>query len=196
MTTVRQESRSARCAAPAKMALCLVSTSAAAGALYASLARLHLEQGFRRVDVMSAREIGEAFLRACAVGEIGLEYPFDCRRRIVGFDVAIDLAAALRLRTKAAADMDVIGLGLILVVGALGLANLGAKKPDIADVMLRAGIRATGEMNVERGIERHAAFAPLRDRFGVPLGIGHRQAATGIAGAGDETGADRGCFGR
>src|SRR3974377_1900154 len=133
MTTVRQESRSARCAA-AKMALCLVSTSAAAGALYASFARLHLEQGFQRVDVMSAREIGEAFLRACAVGEIGLEYPFDCRRRIVGFDVAIDLAAALRLRTKAAADMDVIGLGLILVVGALGLgANLGAKKPDIAD---------------------------------------------------------------
>src|SRR6516225_2528092 len=111
MTTVRQENRSARCAAPAKMALCLVSTSAAAGALYASFARLHLEQGFQRLDVMSAREIGEAFLRACAGGELGLEYPVQCRLRIDGFDVGIDLALAWRLRPRAAPDMDVRGRG-------------------------------------------------------------------------------------
>src|SRR4029077_5976942 len=119
--------------------------------------------------------------------------PFDCRRRIVGFDIAVYFAAALRLRPEAAADMDVIGLGRILVVGALGL---GAEKPDVADVMLRAGIRAAGEMNIERLIERNAALAPMRDRFGMPFGVGHGETATGIAGAGDETGADRGRFGR
>src|SRR5215468_12765026 len=108
------------------------SRSAAAGASYGSF-RLRVEQSFQRVDVMAAREIGEAFLRACAIGEIGLEHPFDCRRRIFGFDVTVDFAAALRVRTEAAADMDVIGLGRIFVVGALGL---GAEKPDIADVML------------------------------------------------------------
>src|SRR5690242_16284363 len=80
------------------------------------------------------------------MGEIGFEHPLDPRRCVVGFDRAVDFAAALRLRAEAAADMDVIGLGLILVVGACGLC---AKKPDVADVMLRAGIRAAGEMNVE-----------------------------------------------
>src|SRR5271157_3168783 len=106
------------------------SRSGAAGASYASFARLRLEQSFQRVDVMSAREIGEAFLRPGPIGEIGFEHPFDCRRRIVGFDVAVYFAAALRLRTEAAAHMDVIGLSRILVVGALGL---GAKQPDISD---------------------------------------------------------------
>src|SRR3974390_1165552 len=129
----------------------------AAGASFSSSARLRPEQGLHRVDVMTAREFGEAFLRARAIFEIGFEHPFDCRRRIVGLDVAVYFAAALRLRTEAAADMDVIGLGLIFLVGALGL---GAEEPDIADVMLRAGIRAAGEMNVERMIERHTAFAP------------------------------------
>ncbi len=37
-----------------------------------------------------------------------------------------------------------------------------------------------------------ARLAPLRDVFGVALGVGGREAATDIAGAGDETGADRG----
>src|SRR5262249_47160541 len=154
------------------------SRSAAAGASYGSFARLRVEQSFQRVDVVAAREIGEGFLRGCAIGEIGLEAPFDCRRCIFGFDVAVDFGAALGLRTEAAADMDVIGLGRIFVVGALGL---GAEKPDIADVMLRTGIWAAGEMNIERGIERHAALAPLRDRFGMPLGVGHSKAAAGIS---------------
>jgi hypothetical protein len=56
---------------------------------------------------MAAREISEAFLRAGAIGEIGFEHPFDRRRRVVGFDVAVYFAAALRLRAEAAADMDV-----------------------------------------------------------------------------------------
>src|ERR1700747_3297188 len=111
------------------------SRSEAAGASDASLPRLPLKQSFQRLDIMPAREIGEAFLRPGAIGEIGFEHPFNCRRCIVGFDVAVYFAAALRLRAEATADMDVIGLGRIFVVGALGL---GGKEPNIPDVMLRA----------------------------------------------------------
>ena len=142
---------------------------------------------------MSAREVGEAFLRAVTMGEISFEHSLDRARCILGFDLTIDFTAALCLRAEAAADMDVIGLGSILFVRGLGF---GAKKPDIANVMLRAGIRTTGEMNIQRLVEGDAALAPLRDGFGMPLGVGHRQTATGIAGAGDEPGADRGRLGR
>ncbi len=67
---------------------------------------------------------------------------------------------------------------------------------DVADVMLRAGIRAAGEMDVERAVELHARFAPVRDLLGVTLGVGQSEPAAGIAGAGDEAGADRGRLGR
>src|SRR5579864_5170471 len=146
------------------------SMSAAAEASYGSFALPCLEQSFERLDLVPARERGETFLRPGAMDEIGFEHPLDCRRRVVGFDIAVDFAAALRVRAEAAADMNVIGLGWILVVGALGLR---AKQSDVADVMLRAGIWAAGEMNVERGIERHAALTPSRNGFSMALGIGH-----------------------
>src|SRR5579872_5239456 len=120
---------------------------------------------------MSAREVSEAFLRAVTMSEISFEHPLDRTRRIFRFDLAIDFAAALCLRTEAAADMDVIGLGSMLFVSGLGF---GAKKPYIANVMLRAGIWTTGEMDIQRLVERDAALAPLCNCFGVPLGIRHR----------------------
>src|SRR6516225_9143789 len=124
------------------MAPCRESRSAAAVPWCESFGGLRLEHSFQRLDLMPARESSEAFLRASAMNEIGFEHPLDRRRRVIGFDVAVDFAAALRVRAEAAADVDVIGLGRILIFGALGF---GAKKPDIADVMLRAGIRAAGE---------------------------------------------------
>src|SRR5690349_9051390 len=103
------------------MARCPESRSAAAAAWYGSFARLRLEQGLQRIDVMPAGEVGEAFLRTGPMDQISLEHPLDRLRRVIGFDLAVDFAAALRLRAKATADMDVIGLGRILLVGALSL---------------------------------------------------------------------------
>src|SRR5262249_55643746 len=149
---------------------CRESSSAAAAAWCGSFCGPHLAECLQRLDLVPARERREAFLRARAMNEIGFEHPLDWRRRVVGFDLAADFAAALRVRAEAAADMDVVRLRLIPVVRSL---RLGAKKPDIADVVLRAGIRAAGEVDVERGIERDAALAPLHNRFGMALGVGH-----------------------
>ena len=56
--------------------------------------------------------------------------------------------------------------------------------------MLRAGMMAAGQMDVDRRVERNARLAPARDLLGVTLGVGGGELAAGIAGAGDETGAD------
>ena len=55
---------------------------------------------------------------------------------------------------------------------------------------------AAGEMDVDRPVERDARLAPARDLLGVALGVGGRELAAGIAGAGDEAGADRARLGR
>ena len=56
--------------------------------------------------------------------------------------------------------------------------------------MLRAGMMTAGQMNIDRRVERNAGFAPARDLLGVALGVGGGKLAAGIAGAGDEAGAD------
>ena len=50
----------------------------------------------------------------------------------------------------------------------------------------------SGEMDVHRPVEFDTRLAPLRDIFGVALGIGRRKSASDIACAGDEPGTDRG----
>ncbi len=46
-------------------------------------------------------------------------------------------------------------------------------------------------MDIDRRIERNARLAPARDVLGMPFGVGGRELAAGIAGAGDQPGADR-----
>ncbi len=63
--------------------------------------------------------------------------------------------------------MDVVALDLVAVLGDL---HLGADEPDVADVMLRAGIRTAGEVDVDRAVELHArsrtnARSPRRDAW-------------------------------
>src|SRR5260221_9154630 len=45
---------------------------------------------------------------------------------------------------------------------------------------------ASGEVNIDRRIDRDPRLAPGRDLVGVPLGIRSRELAPRIAGAGDE----------
>ena len=56
--------------------------------------------------------------------------------------------------------------------------------------MLRAGMMAAGQMDIDWRIERHARFAPARDVFGMTFGVGGGELASGIAGAGDKSGPD------
>ena len=99
----------------------------------------------------------------------------------------IDLLPDIGIRTEAAAGEQMIALDCVVL---LSNRNLGADQPDIADVMLRAGMMAAGEMDVERRVDVDARLAPVADRGGVALGVGGRELAAGIARAGDQAGAD------
>ena len=120
--------------------------------------------------------------------EIGLQDAFDRLRRILGLHVAIELAPERGVGPEAAADQDVIALDRI---GVLAVLHLAGQQADLADEMLRAGMMAAGQMDVDRCVERNARLAPARDLLGMALGVGGGELAAGIAGAGDETGADR-----
>ena len=109
-------------------------------------------------------------------------------RRVVGLDVAKQLARQRRVRAEAAADQDVIALDGVAV---LRDRHLAGDQADVADVVLRAGMMAAGEMDVHRRVELDARLAPARDLLGMALGVGGGEPAAGVAGAGDQAGADR-----
>ena len=90
--------------------------------------------------------------------EIGLEQVLDPRGRVLGFHVAQDLAADRALGAEAAAGNDVIAIDRIAF-----LIDRDARRDetDVADVMLRAGMMAAREMDVDRLIEGDARLAPL-----------------------------------
>ena len=97
------------------------------------------------------------------------------------------------MRAEAAADQHVIALDRIGVVVGLHLAG---DEADLADRMLRAGVMAAGQMDVDRRVERDAVLAPGSDVLGMLLGVGGCELAAGISGACDETGAHRARLGR
>src|SRR5258705_4564716 len=152
-----------------------------------SFDRLAFDERSQRVEVVPPSETKEAFLRRGAVRKIGLEHTFDDPRRVFGFDVVVDLRRDRRVRTEAAADVNVVTFDSVALLGRLHLAG---EQSDVADVVLRAGVMTAGEMNVHGPVERDAAFAPAGDLLGMSFGIGRREFAPGISGARDEPGAN------
>ena len=78
--------------------------------------------------------------------EVGLEHAPDEPRRVLGFDVAVDFRRDCCVGAESAADVNVISLDRVAVLGGL---HFTGQQPDIADVMLRAGVMASGEMDVD-----------------------------------------------
>ena len=143
----------------------------------------------QRLDLVAARESGEGFVRRSPAGDPALQHALDELRRVFGLHVAAELAADGGVRPEAAADIDVIALDGVALVGESE--TRAAEQPDVADIVLRAGVMAAGEMDIDRLIDRDAVFAPRGDLLGVALGVGGGEPAPAIAGAGDEAGADR-----
>src|SRR5690242_13313345 len=136
---------------------------------------------------MASREGQEVFIGRSAMPKIGLQQPLDGLWRVFRLDVAIDLLPDLGLRPEAPACDEMIAFDGIL---ALAGRHLRREQADVADVMLRAGMVAAGQMDVERRVDLDARFAPVGNISGMELGVGGRELAAGIAGAGDEAGAD------
>ena len=76
-------------------------------------------------------------------------------------------------------------------IGILADLDLAGEQADLADEMLRAGMMAAGEMDIDRRVERNARLAPAAISSACRFGVGGREFAAGIAGASDEAGADR-----
>src|SRR5947208_6812495 len=122
------------------------------------------------------------------MGDVGLEDALDSNRRVCSVDIAVQLPPQALIRTEAAADMDVIALDGVAV---LRDRHPGPEQADVADIVLGAGIRAAGKMDVDRDVKLQTRFAPVSDVLGVALGVGKGETTAGIAGTGDETGANR-----
>jgi hypothetical protein len=56
--------------------------------------------------------------------------------------------------------------------------------------MLGAGMVAAGQVDIQRRVDFDPRLAPVANFGGVALGIGRRELAAGIAGTGDQPGAD------
>src|SRR5437764_944366 len=80
----------------------------------------------------------------------------------------INFLAQISIWPEPATREQVIAFdGLVL----LTTSDFRRDQPDIADVMLSAGMMASGEMDVEGRVDRHPRLAPVRDLPGVALGV-------------------------
>src|SRR5438045_4673318 len=75
-------------------------------------------------------------------------------------------------------------------IGILADIDLCGNQADVADVMLRTGVVAAGEMDVERRIDLDPRLAPVANPGRMQLGVRRREFAPRIAGAGDQPSAD------
>src|SRR5215510_10513867 len=132
---------------------------------------------------MPARECDETFRRRRAMSEICFQDSLDRPRRILGLDVAIQFASKRGIWPEAAADQHVVALDRI---GILIVLHLAGQEADLGNEVLRARMMAAGQMDIDGRVKRNARLAPLGDVFGMPLGVGGGELATGIAGAGDK----------
>src|ERR1700704_2894304 len=87
------------------------------------------------------------------MGEISLQQLLDRSRRVLGLEIMKDLLPDIGLRTETAAGEQMIALDRIVGIITLAGRHFGRDQADIADVVLRAGMVAAGQMDVERLID-------------------------------------------
>lgn len=107
--------------------------------------------------------------------------------RFICFDVLIELPGNRTINAVTTTDEDVVAVdGVAVVVHRHPCAD----QADVADVVLRTGVMAASEMDVDRRLKLNALLAPCCDLVGILLGVSSRESASGCAGALDQTGAD------
>src|ERR1700730_10047059 len=120
---------------------------------------LSFGETLERGNLMPRGKILKALGGAAAMREIGLEQTFDPRRRVLCFHVAQNLPSDRARGAKAPARDDVIA---VLSFAFLVDANPRGDEPDVADVMLRAGMMAAGQVVIDRVIGFYPRLAPIR----------------------------------
>src|SRR4051812_4718839 len=109
----------------------------------------------------------ERFFRRSAMVEISLQQFLHRFRRVLRLEVVKNLLAKFGMRPETAA-----GEKMITFSGFITSADrhLGGDQADVADIVLRAGMVAAGEMDVERRVDFHPRFAPVGNLASMPLG--------------------------
>src|SRR5690348_14523377 len=100
------------------------------------------------------------------MGEIGCEQRLDRSGAALCFDIGPQFAREPRIRTRAAADENMKTFDRILVLAARHLAGDHA---DIADIMLRAGMMAARQMDVDGRLEHEPRLDMRGDGLGSAL---------------------------
>src|SRR5215210_792213 len=108
---------------------------------------------------MPSGEGEKALGRIGSMSEVRLKQTLDALRRVFGLHVGVDQLGDGGVAAEAAADMDVIALDLIVLADR----DLGPDEADVADVMLGAGVRAAGQVDVDRLVEGEPHLDMLRN---------------------------------
>src|ERR1700691_782952 len=125
--------------------------------------------------------------------QIGFQQLLDGLRRVFRLEVVVNLLPDIGVGAEPAAREQMIAFdGVVLFANG----DFGGDQTYIADVMLRAGMVTAGKMDVQRRVEYNPRLAPVADLGAVALGIGRRELAAGIAGTGNQPGADLRCLDR
>ena len=124
------------------------------------------------VKVMSRREILEGF-RTASFFEIDKQDPFDEGLQLFKRNCLENLATHRLSFSEAAADADVVSFALVT--------RFDPEKANVANVVLGAGVRAAGDVQVDRLLDLEEAVEPVGESYGVGLGIGGGEAATVVA---------------
>ena len=132
-------------------------------------------------------EIPERLAGVAPRREVPAEHPLDDGGGVVRLHVAIDLAADVLIGAVAPAEEEVVAFHHVIVVVDR---DLGAEQADVADVVLRARVRAAGHVDVERHVEFEPGVEVVGDGQGMPLRVGGGELAAEVPRAGDEAGAD------
>ena len=120
--------------------------------------------------------------------EIGAQHARHGLRRFFRRNVLIEFARDRGVLGETAANEDVIAVDRVALVVHI---DARAEQANVADVMLRAGVMAAGQMDVDRRIHRRRGLAKCRDGVGVALGVGGGETAAEASRAGNEAGAKR-----
>src|SRR4051794_29489185 len=101
------------------------------------------ENRLKRVEVVALCEFPKGFIRQ-PVAQISFQHFFQRGLQFIDADAAEDLASDRLARSESAAHENVI------TFAAAGMLHRRGKQANVAHIMLRAGMRAAGQMNVDR----------------------------------------------
>ena len=118
---------------------------------------------------MTCGEGLEGFAGVDAICRPRTQQRLDHFGRVAGSNIGLQQSPYGALCAKAATHMQMITFDLIALIVH---GDLGADEPDVADIVLCAGMVAAGEVDVDREVYAQARIHVISDAQCVALGVG------------------------